>query len=62
MAGKVLNPLATGALLGALGMNAVDKMFGSGNQTGGCLVQPDKIAELIKRKNLLTKKDRNMIL
>ena len=46
--------LATGAL-SALGSLGIDKIFGKG-QTGGFLVPQSKIDQLIKYKDLLTKK------
>ena len=51
---KVAPALATGALqtLGSLG---IDKIFGKG-QTGGFFIPQDKIDQLIKYKDLLTKK------
>ena len=56
---KVAPALATGALqaLGSLGM---DKIFGKG-QTGGFLIPQNKIDQLIKYKDLLTKKQKEQI-
>ena len=57
---KVAPALATGALqaLGSLGM---DKIFGKG-QTGGFLIPQNKIDQLIKYKDLLTKKQKEQII
>ena len=53
---KVAPAPATGALQ-ALGSLGIDKIFGNGaNQTGGFLIPQDKIDQLIKYKDLLTKK------
>ena len=52
---KVAPALATGALQ-ALGSLGIDKIFGNGVQTGGFLIPQDKIDQLIKYKDLLTKK------
>ena len=51
--------LATGAL-SALGSLGIDKIFGKG-QTGGFLVPQSKIDQLIKYKDLLTKKQKEQI-
>ena len=50
---KVAPALATGALQ-ALGSLGIDKIFGKG-QTGGFLIPQNKIDQLIKYKDLLTK-------
>ena len=50
---KVVPALATGAVQ-ALGSLGVDKIFGKG-QSGGFLIPQDKIDQLIKYKDLLTK-------
>ena len=56
---KVAPALATGALQ-ALGSLGIDKIFGKG-QTGGFLIPQNKIDELIKYKDLLTKKQKEQI-
>ena len=56
---KVAPALATGALQ-ALGSLGIDKIFGKG-QTGGFLIPQDKIDQLIKYKDLLTKKQKEQI-
>ena len=56
---KVAPALATGALQ-ALGSLGVDKIFGKG-QSGGFLIPQDKIDQLIKYKDLLTKKQKEQI-
>ena len=56
---KAVPALATGALQ-ALGSLGLDKIFGKG-QSGGFLIQPDKINELVKYKDLLTKKQKEQI-
>ena len=53
---KVAPALATGALQ-ALGSLGIDKIFGKG-QTGGFLIPQNKIDQLIKYKDLLTKKQK----
>ena len=53
-ASKALPALATGALSGLASLG-VDKIFGKG-QTGGFLIPQNKIDQLIKHKDLLTKK------
>ena len=58
-ASKALPALATGALSG-LASFGVDKIFGKG-QTGGFLIPQDKINQLIKHKDLLTKKQKEQI-
>ena len=57
---KVAPALATGALQ-ALGSLGIDKIFGNGVQTGGFLIPQDKIDQLIKYKDLLTKKQKEQI-
>ena len=53
---KVAPALATGVLQ-ALGSLGIDKIFGKGQgQTGGFLIPQNKIDQLIKYKDLLTKK------
>ena len=52
--------LATGAL-SALGSLGIDKIFGKG-QTGGFLVPQNKIDQLIKYKDILTKKQKEQII
>ena len=52
-ASKALPALATGAV-SALGSLGIDKIFGKG-MTGGFLIPKNKIDQLIKYKNLLTK-------
>ena len=56
---KVAPALATGALQ-ALGSLGIDKIFGKG-QSGGFLIPQDKIVQLIKYKDLLTKKQKEQI-
>ena len=56
---KVAPALATGALQ-ALGSLGIDKIFGKG-QSGGFLIPQDKIDQLIKYKDLLTKKQKEQI-
>ena len=56
---KVAPALATGALQ-ALGSLGIDKIFGKG-QTGGFLITQNKIDQLIKYKDLLTKKQKEQI-
>ena len=56
---KAAPALATGAL-SALGSLGIDKIFGSG-QRGGFLVPQSKIDQLIKYKDLLTKKQKEQI-
>ena len=56
---KVVPALATGAVQ-ALGSLGVDKIFGKG-QSGGFLIPQDKIDQLIKYKDLLTKKQKEQI-
>ena len=56
---KVAPALATGALQ-ALGSLGIDKIFGKG-QTGGFLIPQNKIDQLIKYKDLLTKKQKEQI-
>ena len=51
---KVVPALATGAFQ-ALGSLGIDKIFGKG-QSGGFLIPQNKIDQLIKYKDLLTKK------
>ena len=58
-ASKALPALATGAV-SALGSLGVDKIFGKG-QTGGFLIPQAKIDQLIKYKDLLTKKQKEQI-
>ena len=56
---KIAAPLATGAIQ-ALGSLGIDKLFGSGLSvpkkvsSGGFLIQPDKLQELLPYQNLLT--------
>ena len=58
---KVAPALTTGVLQ-ALGSLGIDKIFGNGvNQTGGFLIPQDKIDQLIKYKDLLTKKQKEQI-
>ena len=52
--------LATGAAQ-ALGSLGIDKIFGNGIQTGGFLVPQNKIDQLIKYKDMLTKKQKEQI-
>ena len=52
--------LATGAVQ-ALGSLGIDKIFGNGIQTGGFLVPQNKIDQLIKYKDMLTKKQKEQI-
>ena len=56
---KVAPALATGALQ-ALGSLGIDKILGKG-QTGGFLIPQNKIDQLIKYKDLLTKKQKEDI-
>ena len=56
---KVAPALATGALQ-ALGSLGIDKIFGKG-QSGGFLIPQNKIDQLIKYKDLLTKKQKEQI-
>ena len=56
---KVAPALATGALQ-ALGSLGIDKIFGKG-QTGGFLIPQNKIDQLIKYKDLLTKNRKNRL-
>ena len=56
---KAAPALTTGAL-SALGSLGIDKIFGKG-QTGGFLVPQSKIDQLIKYKDLLTKKQKEQI-
>ena len=56
---KAAPALATGAL-SALGSLGIDKIFGKG-QTGGFLVPQSKIDQLIKYKDMLTKKQKEQI-
>ena len=56
---KVAPALATGALQ-ALGSLGIDKIFGNG-QTGGFLIPQNKIDQLVKYKDLLTKKQKEQI-
>ena len=56
---KVAPALATGALQ-ALGSLGIDKIFGKG-QTGSFLIPQNKIDQLIKYKDLLTKKQKEQI-
>jgi len=56
---KALPALATGALSGLASLG-VDKIFGKG-QSGGFLIPQDKINQLIKHKDLLTKKQKEQI-
>ena len=56
---KAVPALATGAL-SALGSLGIDKIFGKG-QTGGFLVPQSKIDQLIKYKDMLTKKQKEQI-
>ena len=58
-ASKALPALATGALSGLASLG-VDKIFGKG-QTGGFLIPQNKIDQLIKYKDLLTKKQKEQI-
>ena len=58
-ASKALPALATGALSGLASLG-VDKIFGKG-QTGGFLIPQDKINQLIKYKDLLTKAQKEQI-
>ena len=57
---KMAPALATGAL-SALGSLGVDKIFGKG-QTGGFLIPQNKIDQLIKHKDWLTKGQKEQIL
>ena len=59
-AAKALPALATGAV-SALGSLGVDKIFGKG-QRGGFLIPQNKIDQLIKYKDWLTKKQKEQIL
>ena len=56
---KVAPALATGAVQ-ALGSLGIDKIFGKG-QSGGFLIPQNKIDQLIKHKDLLTKKQKEQI-
>ena len=56
---KAVPALATGAVQ-ALGSLGIDKIFGKG-QTGGFLIPQNKIDQLIKYKDLLTKKQKEQI-
>ena len=56
---KAAPALATGAL-SALGSLGIDKLFGK-KQKGGFLIPQNKIDQLIKRKSLLTKKQKEDI-
>ena len=56
---KAVPALATGALQ-ALGSLGIDKIFGKG-QSGGFLIPQNKIDQLIKYKELLTKKQKEQI-
>ena len=56
---KALPALATGALSGLASLG-VDKIFGKG-QSGGFLIPQNKIDQLIKHKDLLTKKQKEQI-
>ena len=58
-ASKALPALATGALSGLASLG-VDKIFGKG-QSGGFLIPQNKIDQLIKYKDLLTKKQKEQI-
>ena len=58
-ASKALPALATGALSGLASLG-VDKIFGKG-QTGGFFIPQDKINQLIKYKDLLTKAQKEQI-
>ena len=58
-ASKALPALATGALSGLASLG-VDKIFGKG-QSGGFLIPQNKIDQLIKHKDLLTKKQKEQI-
>ena len=58
-ASKLVPGLATGALQ-AIGSMGMDKIFGSG-QRGGYLIPQDKINQLIQYKDLLTKKQKELI-
>ena len=58
-ASKAFPALATGALSGLASLG-VDKIFGKG-QSGGFLIPQDKINQLIKHKDLLTKKQKEQI-
>ena len=58
-ASKALPALATGALSGLASLG-VDKIFGKG-QTGGFLIPQNKINQLIKHKDLLTKAQKEQI-
>ena len=59
-ASKALPALATGAV-SALGSLGIDKMFGKG-QSGGFLIPQNKIDQLIKHKDWLTKGQKEQIL
>ena len=59
-ASKALPALATGAV-SALGSLGIDKMFGKG-QSGGFLMPQNKIDQLIKHKDWLTKGQKEQIL
>ena len=56
---KAAPALATGALSGLASLG-VDKIFGKG-QTGGFLIPQNKIDQMIKYKDLLTKKQKEQI-
>ena len=56
---KAVPALATGAL-SALGSLGIDKIFGK-EQTGGFLIPQNKIDQLIKYKDMLTKKQKEQI-
>ena len=56
---KAALALATGALSGLASLG-VDKIFGKG-QSGGFLIPQDKIDQLIKYKDMLTKKQKEQI-
>ena len=59
-AAKAIPALATGAV-SALGSFGIDKLFGKG-QSGGFLIPQNKIDQLIKHKDWLTKKQKEQIL
>ena len=56
---KAVPALATGAVQ-ALGSLGIDKIFGKG-QSGGFLIPQNKINQLIKYKDLLTKRQKELI-
>lgn len=60
LASKVAPGLVTG-IASSLGNFGMDKILGSG-QTGGFLIPQNKIDQLVKYKNLLTKKQKEQIL